>query len=79
MISSNILTMMIGVSIFLGALGLFALIWGLRTGQFDDRERFLGATKFDDEEALKDAVAMEERKRAKEDKKRLEKSYQPPD
>ncbi len=79
MISSNILTMMIGISIFLGSLGLFALIWGLKSGQFDDRERFLGATKFDDEEALRDAALMEERKRAKEAKKRREKSYQPPD
>ena len=74
--SGNILSMMIGISTFLGALGLFALIWGIKTGQFDDKDKFLEATKFDDEDALNDAVMMEKRK---EQKRIREKNYSPPD
>jgi cbb3-type cytochrome oxidase maturation protein len=74
--SSNILNMMIGISTFLGFLGLIALIWGLKSGQFDDREKFLEATKYDDEESLRDAATMQKRKEAKKDRK---KRYSPPD
>jgi cbb3-type cytochrome oxidase maturation protein len=74
--SSGIIAMMIGVSTFLGVLGLSALLWAIKTGQFDDREKFLDAAKFDDEEALRDAAAMDERRKAA---KNREKSYSPPD
>jgi len=73
--SSNIITLMIGISTFLGALGLAALLWGVKTGQFDDKQKFLDATKFDDEEALRDAARMDDRKK----KAKREKNYQPPD
>jgi cbb3-type cytochrome oxidase maturation protein len=68
--------MMIGISTFLGALGLFALIWGIKTGQFDDKQKFLEATKYDDEDALNDAAIMEKRR---EQKKKRENNYSPPD
>ena len=74
--SGNILSMMIGISTFLGALGLLALIWGIKTGQFDDKQKFLEATKYDDEDALNDAAIMEKRR---EQKKKREKNYSPPD
>jgi len=74
--SGNILSMMIGISTFLGALGLLALIWGIKTGQFDDRQKFLEATKYDDEDALNDAAMMQKRR---EQKKNREKNYSPPD
>jgi cbb3-type cytochrome oxidase maturation protein len=74
--SSGIIAMMIGVSTFLGALGLVALLWAIKTGQFDDKSRFLEATKFDDEEALRDAAAMQKKKN---DAKKREKNYSPPD
>ena len=74
--SGNILSMMIGISTFLGALGLLALIWGIKTGQFDDRQKFLEATKYDDEDALNDAAMMQKRR---EQKKKREKNYSPPD
>ena len=74
--SSGIIAMMIGVSTFLGALGLAALLWAIKTGQFDDRSRFLEATKFDDEEALRDAARMEKKRNAA---KKKDKSYAPPD
>ncbi len=79
--SSSIVAMMLGVSTFLGALGLMALLWGLRTGQFDDQEKFLEGAKYDSEDELKDAVKLENRKKEilKKKKNKEEKSYSPPD
>lgn len=78
--SENIMIMMIGVSTFLGALGLIALLWGVKTGQFDDKSKFIDATRFDNEEDLRDAAMMEEKKKKRE-KKRLKekKEYRPAD
>jgi cbb3-type cytochrome oxidase maturation protein len=88
--SENIVILMIGVSTFLGALGLIALLWGVKTGQFDDQSKFIDAARFDGEEELRDAVMMEEKKkiqkmksRNNKDKKRTEtekkKNYMPAD
>ncbi len=77
---SNILTMMLGVSIFLGALGVGALLWGLKTGQFDDIEKFVGSARFDSEDDLKEAVEMQKRKkRALEKKKKYQENYKSAD
>ena len=77
---SNILTMMLGISIFLGALGVGALLWGIKTGQFDDVEKFVGGVRFDSEDDLKDAISMEERKkRALEERKKHQENYRPAD
>ncbi len=71
---------MIGVSTALGAFGLFALIWGVKTGQFDDVEKFLDGAKFDGEEELQDAIMMEKKKEeALKRKKEREKNYRPAD
>jgi len=88
--SENIVILMISVSTFLGALGLIALLWGVKTGQFDDQSKFIDAARFDGEEELRDAVMMEEKKkiqkmksRKNKDKKRTEtekkKNYMPAD
>ncbi|HHO65580.1 MAG TPA: cbb3-type cytochrome oxidase assembly protein CcoS [Epsilonproteobacteria bacterium] len=69
--SENIVILMIGVSTFLGALGLIALLWGVKTGQFDDQSKFIDAARYDGEEELRDAVMMEEKK--KEQKKKAQK------
>ena len=74
--SSGILAMMLGVSTLLGALGLFALLWGHKTGQFEDKHKFLDGALYDGEEELKDAVRMEE-KRKKVEKKRQDKRVMP--
>ena len=76
--SSGIVAMMLGVSTFLGALGLLALLWGLRTGQFDDQKKFLDGAKFDSEDELNDAVVLEKRKKEIL-KKKKEQKYAPPD
>lgn len=66
---------MIGISLFLGALALFGLIWGIKTKQFEDYEKFLGGTKYDSQDALNDAYQMEKRKKMAQEKK----GYMPPD
>ncbi|ADV46927.1 cbb3-type cytochrome oxidase assembly protein CcoS [Nitratifractor salsuginis] len=78
--SDSIMALMLGVSTFLGALGLIALLWGLRSGQFEDQSKFLDGARFDGEEELKDAVMMERKKKeALEKKKKKEKEYRPVD
>lgn len=79
--TENIVILMIGVSTLLGALGLIALLWGVKTGQFDDQSKFIDAARFDGEDSLKDAVMMEEKKKKREAKEKKEKdtAYRPPD
>lgn len=56
-----IIKMMLGGSLFLGALALFAFLWAVKNGQFDDEEKFLNAVKFDGAEELNDAVIQEKK------------------
>lgn len=62
--SSGILAMMLGVSILLGAIALFAFLWAIKNGQFDDEEKFLNGAKFDSEDDLNDAYNQEKKKEA---------------
>jgi cbb3-type cytochrome oxidase maturation protein len=66
-----VIVMMLSVSIFLGALGLFAFMWAIKNGQFDDKEKFLNGAKFDGEEELNDAVQQEQKR------EELKKRYKP--
>ena len=75
--SESIVILMISVSTFLGAIGLFALIWAVRAGQFDDEKKFTNALQYDSEDELNDAKKMETRK--SEAKKKKEKNYRPVD
>ena len=68
---NSTIAMMLGVSIFLAFCAIWAVIWGVRSTQFDDYETFLGGTTYDSEEALNDAYRMEQRKK--------ESGYRPPD
>ena len=92
--SENIVILMISVSTFLGALGLIALLWGVKTGQFDDQSKFIDAARYDGEEELRDAAMMQNKKdeqkmksrrnedkkaRLKKQEKEKEKNYMPPD
>ena len=70
-----LIAMMIGASTLLGAFGLWGLMWGIKSGQFDDHQKFLDGAQFDSEEALQDAVLMEKKK--EEAKKKM--GYAPPD
>jgi len=66
-----VIAMMLGASIFLGAIALFAFLWAIKNGQFDDEEKFLNAAKFDGESELNDAIEMDKKKEA------LKKAYKP--
>ncbi len=70
--SSWVIAMMLGVSIFLGSLAVVALMWAIKKGQFDDEEKFLNAVKFDSEEDLNDAANLEKKK-----EKLRKKEYRP--
>ncbi|MEA3418949.1 MAG: cbb3-type cytochrome oxidase assembly protein CcoS [Campylobacterota bacterium] len=73
--SGNIVILMLGVSTFLGALGLIALLWGVKTGQFDDQSKFIDGARYDNEEDLQDAKMMEEKRKEREAKRKKE--YRP--
>lgn len=77
--SSNIMILMISVSTFLGILGLIALIWGIRTGQFDDQSKFIDGARFDNEDELRDAIAMQEKQKKAKQRADREKNYMPAD
>jgi cbb3-type cytochrome oxidase maturation protein len=66
-----VIIMMLGVSVFLGAVALVAFLWAIKNGQFDDEKKFLNAAKFDGEDELNDALKQEQKKEA------LRKSYRP--
>ena len=50
--SDPIIILMLSVSTLLGAIGLGALIWGLKTEQFDDKDKMMSAVLFDNEDDL---------------------------
>ncbi len=77
--SEEVIILMIGVSMFLGALGLLGLIWAVKTGQFDDHKKFTDATHFDNEEDLQAAAALEEKQRVYKEEVEARKDYRPPD
>ncbi|MBE0491390.1 MAG: cbb3-type cytochrome oxidase assembly protein CcoS [Sulfurospirillum sp.] len=76
-----VIAMMLSASLMLGAFGLWALLWGLKTGQFDDPKKFLDGAQLDSEEALQDAIMLEKKKNELMEKKKREKEggYAPPD
>ncbi len=60
--NDSIIILMLGVSIFLGALALFGIMWAIKTGQFDDKEKFLNQVQFDGTEELNDAAEQQAKK-----------------
>ncbi len=82
--SESVVILMIGISTVLGSIGLFALIWAVRTGQFDDHSKFIDAVRHDNEEDLQDAAMMQEKKKAYKEKMKQEilekeRNYRPAD
>ena len=64
---NSVIMMMMGVSIFIFFIALGAFLWAVRNKQFDNEYKF--TTLNDSEEALNDAIKLEERKKALKDKK----------
>jgi len=57
----NTLILMLFGSLLLGAMGVTAFIWGLKTGQFDDEKKFMQGLLYDGEDELREAAAKEKR------------------
>jgi len=77
--SEDVVILMISVSTLLGTIGLIALIWAVKTGQFDDHAKFVDATRFDNEEDLQAAIKLEEKKKERREEIEARKNYRPPD
>lgn len=67
------LAMLVLVSVLMGALLLFGVLWGIKNRQFEDYRKFLDGANLDDEDALNEAYQLELRKKEAL-KKRLETS-----
>lgn len=76
---SGVIAIMLGISTLLGAAALFGLLWGVKTRQFDDYSKFLDGTKFDSEDALNDAINLENRKKDLIKKRDKDMGYRPSD
>jgi len=66
--NTDLLTMILIVSILLVGLGLTAFFWAFKGGQFDDEERSKRALMFDGEDALLEAQEREQKQQAEEEK-----------
>lgn len=52
---NGIIAIMLGVSLIMGLLGLIAFLWGLRSGQFDDENKFIQGILMDGIDELNEA------------------------
>ena len=57
--SYGIVAVMIGVSTFIGFLGLLGFIWGLKNGQFDDEKKIMQGVLFDGVSDLNEAASRD--------------------
>jgi cbb3-type cytochrome oxidase maturation protein len=71
MMDSWVIAMMLGASLFLGAIALSAFLWGIKNGQFDDEKKMMNQVQFDDERELNDAANQQRKQEA------LKKEYRP--
>ncbi len=69
----NVVSAMLLVSIGLGTLGLGAFLWGLKTGQFDDKNRFLDGALHDSEDDMNIAKKVQDKKQNYNKEKKNEK------
>ena len=61
---NGIVIMMLGISLILGALAMFGIMWAIKTGQFDDANKSMDSVLNDGEDALNEAAEKERRKKA---------------
>lgn len=59
--SAWVMALMLGVSICVGFAGMLAFLWGLRNGQFDDKDRMMQGVLFDGIEDLNNAHDLNEK------------------
>ncbi len=61
--NTEILTIMLVVSVLMGLIGLIAFLWGVKSGQFDDEKRMLESVLYDSTSDLNEAVLQEKRQK----------------
>lgn len=61
---SWVVAMMLGASLFLGALALAAFLWAIKNGQFDDEKKMMSQVHFDDEKELNDLAGQQKKREA---------------
>ncbi|MCQ2949309.1 cbb3-type cytochrome oxidase assembly protein CcoS [Helicobacter pylori] len=61
--NTEILTIMLVVSVLMGLVGLIAFLWGVKSGQFDDEKRMLESVLYDSASDLNEAILQEERQK----------------
>ncbi|MGL2840187.1 cbb3-type cytochrome oxidase assembly protein CcoS [Helicobacter pylori] len=59
--NTEILTIMLVVSVLMGLVGLIAFLWGVKSGQFDDEKRMLESVLYDSANDLNEAILQEKR------------------
>ncbi|GAA8709379.1 cbb3-type cytochrome oxidase assembly protein CcoS [Helicobacter pylori] len=59
--NTEILTIMLVVSVLMGLIGLIAFLWGVKSGQFDDEKRMLESVLYDSTSDLNEAISQEKR------------------
>ncbi|WGH05394.1 cbb3-type cytochrome oxidase assembly protein CcoS [Helicobacter pylori] len=59
--NTEILTIMLVVSVLMGLVGLIAFLWGVKSGQFDDEKRMFESVLYDSTSDLNEAVLQEKR------------------
>ncbi|WQW22353.1 cbb3-type cytochrome oxidase assembly protein CcoS [Helicobacter pylori] len=59
--NTEILTIMLVVSVLMGLIGLIAFLWGVKSGQFDDERRMLESVLYDSTSDLNEAILREKR------------------
>ncbi len=57
--NTEILTIMLVVSVLMGLIGLIAFLWGVKSGQFDDEKRMLESVLYDSTSDLNEAILQE--------------------
>jgi len=60
---NGIVIMMLGISLLLGALAMFGVMWAIKNGQFDDASKTMDSVLNDGEDALNEAAEKERRKK----------------
>lgn len=66
--SSWVVALMLGVSIFMGLMGLIAFLWGLKGGQFDDKDKMMQGILFDSVDDLNIVDKKDKKARSKNEK-----------
>ncbi|MFP6345985.1 cbb3-type cytochrome oxidase assembly protein CcoS [Helicobacter pylori] len=61
--NTEILTIMLVVSVLMGLVGLIVFLWGVKSGQFDDEKRMLESVLYDSTSDLNEAILQEKRQK----------------